>query len=265
MALDARPSTLDHHRAFTLIELLVVIAIIAILAAMLLPALGRAKGSAQRTSCLNKLRQWGLAQTLYYQDNRDYIPRETANVGGGSMINNWAQVHDPLNADVWYNALPTEIRLRNASSYFANRPEFYDRGSLFHCPVAKFPPDADTDLGTQAYFSIAMNSKLIASSGSLRVTAVQKPSQTVFFLENRQVGEPKVDSAQTDADLGQPSSFASRFVARHAGVGNLTFVDGHSQSLKGKLVVETQPGPNRGKAILPQVNVIWTPDPAQTP
>src|SRR5688572_5116945 len=59
---------------FTLIELLVVIAIIAILAAMLLPALSRSKANAKRIVCLNHLKQLALATAIYVGENNDYYP-----------------------------------------------------------------------------------------------------------------------------------------------------------------------------------------------
>jgi len=112
------------RRAFTLIELLVVIAIIAILAAMLLPALAKAKGKARRIQCINNQHQIGLAFHMYANDSRDWFP----------VTDGWGATGGQLP--------PTPDLAGNAADYGGqvpqtNRPLNVYVGNIntFHCPA----------------------------------------------------------------------------------------------------------------------------------
>jgi prepilin-type N-terminal cleavage/methylation domain-containing protein len=110
-----------HDTGFTLVELLVVVAIIALLAALLLPALSRAKASVKRTACTQNLRQIGLGIHLYAGDNNDTLPA-APNVTGTTIQTN--------DCGVFYKRLmKSYVGLQGASS---------PQDKVFACPADTF-------------------------------------------------------------------------------------------------------------------------------
>jgi prepilin-type processing-associated H-X9-DG protein/prepilin-type N-terminal cleavage/methylation domain-containing protein len=247
-------------RAFTLIELLVIIAILAILAALLLPALARVKGAGQRTECQSRLRQWTLALLMYKDDRADELPREGYEPFGETHLNNWAQVRGRRqeSEDIWYNALPPYLQVPPASSYADDRLRFYTRAILFHCPSAQFPAEARYRHYSFALFSLALNSQLIQLPRipTVKFSRIREEAITVLFAENRLDGEGKVSRQQPNDNLGQPATYALRFVPRHARGGNLAFADGHVSWFRGERVVETH-GSGQGGPVQPPDEVRW--------
>ena len=241
------------RRAFTLVELLVVIAIVAVLAALLLPALSRAREKARRIECLSRMRQWGLALRQYADDNGDKLARESYEANGETILNDWIQVEGRpiagggrVSDDVWYNALPAHLHKPPARDYAApsNRPAFYAPQTMFHCPSARFPPEVNETI-TQVYarFSIAMNSHLIKAPDdipTIKFSRLQAHFSIIpLFTEGRLPGEPlpNLTSYQSNRNLGQPATNWERLANRHGTEGNLAFADGHVAALKTSRVV----------------------------
>lgn len=189
-------------KAFTLIELLVVIAIIAILAAMLLPALGRAKQRAWGTACLSHVKQIGLASRMYADDHADALPR-SAHQGAS-----WVATLQPYCAGTNLWRCPRDTQMTRRYSYALND---------YLLPPATNSGNAD--------FS--------------KTTQIPAPTDTFWLGEchDKYVNNDHFHfSPANDGDY-TPTTFAGQLATtRHLAAANYLFVDGHAQLQKWSLV-----------------------------
>ena len=225
-------ATNDGRGGFTLIELLVVIAIIAILAALLLPALARAKQKAQGIACLNNTKQLALAWLMYAEENSDrLVNNRTIDGTEASLTNNWV-------ADVMgYSAQQDTNTLLLQQGLLA--PQVAKNIGIYHCPADQTRTTESDGRQYPRVRSVSMNAFVGPWNDPgaqvepgwaqfIKLTAIRTPSLIFVFLDE----SPQTinDGWYVFCNDGPTGSLWSDMPASyHNRACGFSFADGHSE------------------------------------
>jgi prepilin-type processing-associated H-X9-DG protein/prepilin-type N-terminal cleavage/methylation domain-containing protein len=217
-------------RAFTLIELLTVIAIIGVLAAILIPTVGKVRATAKKAQCISNLRQWGSAVRLMANDRKGMVPLSNAIGSDQQIYGDYFGQKTMIN--VYGESRPSQevmSRCPNDPIIDKNDPQYRARSYTFARPTLGVPSGVKS-LDPTSY---GMNAG--SSLSGYSINDATSPSQLVLMVESHSLGGNNaytVDnpSASWDEHVKPMQTNTDPRLVRHNGLANILFLDGHVAS-----------------------------------